>query len=184
MSELVAVANSPKGAETDLETAKILLETLQVLCEVNESSSAIDKVRASFQGVVIVFYADPLDIFILPPNFKPTPTHPRSDPSILNADSFLASPGPLHALLDLLAHQHFYVRYFSLQLFGSLFGHRPNRVQEYALTAPPPGGIGRLVEVMEDNREIIRNGGWSLRPPFRRGRGLKAAFVDIFVLSG
>jgi hypothetical protein len=64
---------------------------------------------------------------------------------------------PLHALLFLLGKEQFYVRFFSLQLLGTLLANRPDVVQKYVLKAP--GGSGRLVEVLDDKREIIRNEG-------------------------
>jgi len=77
-------------------------------------------------------------------------------PGMRNTDRFLASEKPLHSLLTLLSSQHFYVRYFSLQLLGTLLSTRPEPVQKQVLTAP--GGLGSLVDVLDDKREIIRNG--------------------------
>lgn len=72
-----------------------------------------------------------------------------------NTDRFLSLESPLHALLELLGKEQFYVRFFSLQLFGTLLANRTEVVQKYVLKAP--GGSGRLVEVLDDKREIIRN---------------------------
>lgn len=58
-------------------------------------------------------------------------------------------------MLELLGKEQFYVRFFSLQLFGTLLANRTEVVQKYVLKAP--GGSGRLVEVLDDKREIIRN---------------------------
>ena len=52
------------------------------------------------------------------------------------------------------------MRYFSLQLLGTLLSARPEPVQAHVLVAP--GGLGRLVEVLEDKREIVRNGAAAL----------------------
>lgn len=91
-------------------------------------------------------------------NSNPLVFQPSREPSagLRNTDRFLASETPLHALLNLLRQQSFYVRYFSLQLLGTLLSVRPEPVQAHVLTAP--GGLGRLVEVLEDKREIVRNG--------------------------
>jgi intracellular protein transport protein USO1 len=62
----------------------------------------------------------------------------------------------LHALLNLLSVHHFYVRYFSLQLLATFLANRTDVVQKYVLSAP--GGLGRLVEILDDSRDIIRNG--------------------------
>lgn len=74
-----------------------------------------------------------------------------------NTDRFLSLESPLHALLFLLGKEQFYVRFFSLQLLGTVLANRPEVVQKYVLKAP--GGSARLVEVLEDKREIIRNEG-------------------------
>jgi len=78
-------------------------------------------------------------------------------PGLRNTDRFLSLESPLHALLFLLGKEQFYVRFFSLQLLGTLLANRPDVVQKYVLKAP--GGSGRLVEVLDDKREIIRNEG-------------------------
>jgi hypothetical protein len=80
----------------------------------------------------------------------------RDDLGVRNTDGFLATPAPLHMLLDLLTSSHFYLRFFSLQLLGILLSNRSTLVQAHVLTAA--GGVGRLVETLDDAREIIRNG--------------------------
>lgn len=90
----------------------------------------------------------------------------RDDSGLRNSDVFLATPTPLHTLLTLLTPSHFYLRFFTLQLLGILLANRPQQVQQYVLTAA--GGIGKLVETLNDSREIIRNGE---RGPFRIARG-------------
>lgn len=109
-------------APSDAELAKVVLETLNVLCESDEMPHAARTIS----------------------------------PGMRNTDRFLATEKPLHALLQLLMQPHFYVRYFSLQLLGTLLSTRPDPVQKQVLTAP--GGLGGLVEVLEDKREIVRNG--------------------------
>ena len=80
----------------------------------------------------------------------------RDDSGLRNTDVFLSTATPLHILLSLLTPTHFYLRFFSLQLLGVLLANRAPQVQGHVLTAP--GGIGRLVETLDDGREIIRNG--------------------------
>ena len=80
----------------------------------------------------------------------------RDDSGLRNTDVFLATSTPLHTILDLLTPMHFYLRFFSLQLLGILLANRSALVQSHVLTAP--GGVGRLVETLDDAREIIRNG--------------------------
>ncbi|GAA5899956.1 hypothetical protein JCM6882_007011 [Rhodosporidiobolus microsporus] len=110
-----------EDAKEDLEMAKAVVETLSLLCEVEEVDG------------------------------RPV----RDDSGIRNTDVFLATPTALHTLLTLLTPMHFYLRFFTLQLLGILLANRPAQVQQYVLTSP--GGIGRLVETLDDSREIIRN---------------------------
>ncbi|GAA5950474.1 hypothetical protein JCM3765_004560 [Sporobolomyces pararoseus] len=108
-------------ATQDVETAKAVVETLSLLCEVEEVDG------------------------------RPV----RDDSGLRNTDSFLSTPSALHRLLTLLTPTHFYLRFFSLQLLGILLNNKSKEVQSYVLTSP--GGIGRLVETLDDSREIIRN---------------------------
>ncbi|GAA5980168.1 hypothetical protein JCM10908_001559 [Rhodotorula pacifica] len=108
-------------AAEDTEMAKAVVETLSLLCEVEEVDG------------------------------RPV----RDDSGLRNSDVFLATPTALHTLLTLLTPSHFYLRFFTLQLLGILLANRPQQVQQYVLTAA--GGIGKLVETLNDSREIIRN---------------------------
>ena len=60
------------------------------------------------------------------------------------------------ALLDLLETKEFYSRLYSLQLISAICAARPDRTQECIFTAPL--GISRLVGVLSDVREPVRNG--------------------------
>lgn len=59
-------------------------------------------------------------------------------------------------LLDLLETRDFYSRLYSLQLMSHICSARPERTQECIFTAPL--GISRLVSVLTDIREPVRNG--------------------------
>lgn len=61
-------------------------------------------------------------------------------------------------LLDLLEAREFYSRLYSLQLMSHISSARPERTQECIFTAPL--GISRLVNVLTDAREPVRNGMW------------------------
>jgi intracellular protein transport protein USO1 len=60
------------------------------------------------------------------------------------------------ALLDLLETKEVYPRLYSLQLISAICAARPDRTQECIFTAPL--GISRLVNVLSDAREPVRNG--------------------------
>lgn len=86
------------------------------------------------------------------------PPLPKGQPDVglVNTDLFLANPEPLHSLLALLSVQHFYVRFFTLQMLSTLLQNRPPKVQDYVLTSP--GGVRTVMECLEEKREILRNG--------------------------
>ncbi|EPQ26712.1 uncharacterized protein PFL1_05691 [Pseudozyma flocculosa PF-1] len=91
---------------------------------------------------------------------------------LLNTDIFLSEPGPLHALLPLLApNRAFYTRFASLQLLGSLLRNRPSRVQDHVLVAP--GGCGAVLECLAEgagsSAEIVRNEALLLLPHLVHG---------------
>ncbi|CAH7688088.1 p115 like vesicle tethering protein [Phakopsora pachyrhizi] len=112
-------------AGDDVEMAKAILETLHILCEVEES--------------------DPGKVS-------------KTDTGVANVDTFLKTPAPTHGLLALLGLPNFYLKFFSLQLLGTLLTApppRPQNLQSYFLTAP--GGLGTILSMLDDNREIIRN---------------------------
>ena len=60
-------------------------------------------------------------------------------------------------LLDLLDTPDFYSRLYSLQLLAAVLSARPERAQECIFTAPL--GITRLVSILDDRREVLRNEG-------------------------
>jgi len=59
-------------------------------------------------------------------------------------------------LIDLLEKTDFYARLYTLQLLAAITENRPERTRECIFTAPL--GITRLVSILDDNRDIIRNG--------------------------
>ncbi|CAG8626774.1 9655_t:CDS:10, partial [Funneliformis mosseae] len=63
----------------------------------------------------------------------------------------------IHLFLDILQEYDFYVRFHDIQLLRALLIVRPDHVQDCILTAPM--GISRLMDLLDDQREIIRNEG-------------------------
>ncbi|KAI0225989.1 Vesicle-mediated ER to Golgi transport protein [Massospora cicadina] len=61
------------------------------------------------------------------------------------------------SLLDCLGELDFYVRYNGIQVLQSLHASAPSRVQAALLASPVP--FSRVVELLDDEREIIRNDG-------------------------
>ncbi|KAK9768561.1 Vesicle-mediated ER to Golgi transport protein [Basidiobolus ranarum] len=72
-------------------------------------------------------------------------------------EDFLKEPETVTALLECLEEFDFYVRFNTIQLLNTLLSNESDRLQEFILAAPM--GISRLVDLLDDRREIIRNEG-------------------------
>ncbi|KAJ2314567.1 Vesicle-mediated ER to Golgi transport protein [Coemansia sp. RSA 2705] len=66
----------------------------------------------------------------------------------------------ISTLLELLGDADFYVRYYTVQLLGTLHMHAGEDLQKRVLVSPT--GVGRLVDLLSDQRDIIRNEGIQL----------------------
>lgn len=107
-------------AEVDADIGKAVLETLNTLCDVDDTTPGAKEL-----------------------GFKHT-------------DYVLANEKAAHTLFALLGDSNFYTRFASLQFLSTLLQNRRQAVQGYFLTAPV--GPGSVIAVLEDKREIIRNG--------------------------
>ncbi|KAJ5682558.1 hypothetical protein N7462_005723 [Penicillium macrosclerotiorum] len=89
--------------------------------------------------------------------FTPDEKSPEASDEIVLwlADEFTQRQDNITTLLDLLEARDFYSRLYSLQLMSHICGARPERTQECIFTAPL--GISRLVNVLTDIREPVRN---------------------------
>ncbi|KAJ1727002.1 Vesicle-mediated ER to Golgi transport protein [Coemansia biformis] len=66
----------------------------------------------------------------------------------------------ISTLLELLGDADFYIRYYTVQLLGTLHVHFGEELQRRTLVSPM--GVGRLVDLLTDQRDIIRNEGIQL----------------------
>ncbi|KAJ1908683.1 Vesicle-mediated ER to Golgi transport protein, partial [Tieghemiomyces parasiticus] len=82
----------------------------------------------------------------------------RDDPPSLGADHaerLLARREHIAALLDIIEEPDFYVRFNAVQLLATLLACHPTPLQEAVLVLPM--GVGRLMDLLNDSREIVRN---------------------------
>ncbi|OAX85373.1 hypothetical protein ACJ72_00262 [Emergomyces africanus] len=112
--------NSLRNDGEDVDTIKVVLETLLMLFSPNESSPEA---------------SDEIALWL--------------------ADEFTQRQDNITTLLELLDSKEFYSRLYSLQLMSHISSARPERTQECIFTAPL--GISRLVNVLGDAREPVRN---------------------------
>ncbi|KAL3421050.1 intracellular protein transport protein [Phlyctema vagabunda] len=109
----------------DVDTVKVVLETLLMLFNPNENSPEASEEIALWL-----------------------------------ADEFTQRQDNITLLLDFLDTGDFYSRLYSLQLLSAILSSRSERTEECIFTAPL--GISRLVAVLDDRREAVRNEGLSL----------------------
>ncbi|KAI2790840.1 hypothetical protein POX_c03691 [Penicillium oxalicum] len=123
----------------DVDTTKVVLETLLMLFTPDESSVS----KSNHDGP--------------PTRITDQPIQPEASDEIALwlADEFTQRQDNITILLDLLETRDFYSRLYSLQLMSQICSARPERTQECILTAPL--GISRLVNVLADTREPVRN---------------------------
>ena len=94
--------------------------------------------------------------------FNPNENSPEASEEITLwlADEFTQRQDNITILLDLLDTNDFYSRLYSLQLLLAILLLRPARTEECIFTAPL--GISRLVSVLDDSRDVVRNEGVAL----------------------
>ncbi|KAK1508748.1 uncharacterized protein CCOS01_13907 [Colletotrichum costaricense] len=113
------IGSLSKDAE-DVDTVKVVLETLLMLFSPNEDSPEASEEIALWL-----------------------------------ADEFTQRQENITLLLDFLDSTDFYSRLYSLQLLAAILSARTERTEECIFTAPL--GISRLVAVLDDSREAVRN---------------------------
>ena len=131
-------------SEIDADIGKAVLETLNALCDTEDSA----------------------------PGSKELGTK--------HTDFVLANEKTTHNLFSLLADTNFYTRFATLQYLTTLLRNRRQAVQSYFLTAP--AGLGSAIMVLEDKREIIRNGEFSNISMFPNRRANRLNSLPTFCL--
>ncbi|OAA59670.1 Vesicle tethering protein p115-like protein [Niveomyces insectorum RCEF 264] len=109
----------------DVDTVKVVLETLLMLFNPNENSPEASEEIALWL-----------------------------------ADEFTQRLENTTLLLDFLETNDFYSRLYALQLLSAILAARTDRTEECIFTAPL--GISRLVAILDDKRDVIRNEAISL----------------------
>lgn len=89
--------------------------------------------------------------------FNPNEDSPEASEEIALwlADEFTQRQENITLLLDFLETGDFYSRLYSLQLLSAILAARTERTEECVFTAPL--GISRLVAILDDRREAVRN---------------------------
>lgn len=120
-------------AEVDADTGKAVLETLNILCETEEEGHP-------------------------PPGTVPQPQSNSKELGFKHTDIVLSNDRVVHKLIALLADHSYYVRLWILQFLTTLLHNRRQVVQSYFINLKTPGGPTVVVSVLDERREVIRNG--------------------------
>ncbi|XP_059475287.1 general vesicular transport factor p115 [Neocloeon triangulifer] len=68
---------------------------------------------------------------------------------------FIKQPDNVSLVLGLLEEFEFHIRWPAVKLLSSMLTHRPRQVQELVLISPM--GVSKLMDLLSDSREVVRN---------------------------
>jgi hypothetical protein len=80
----------------------------------------------------------------------------QADLGLMFTEIFVKDLANVSLVLAVLAEQDFYVRYNAIEFVKILLRNRRKQLQDCILTSPM--GVSRLMDLLEDHREVIRNG--------------------------
>ncbi|KAJ3027203.1 UNVERIFIED_CONTAM: hypothetical protein HDU68_004253 [Siphonaria sp. JEL0065] len=111
-----------KSDRMDVEIIKAALETLNILCSIDEE---LDNKNG------------------------------KEDLGKMFTEVYTKDPSNVTILFDILEEFEFYIRFNTIQFLTTLLDNYGERLQDCVLTSP--FGIQRLMDLLDDTREIIRN---------------------------
>ncbi|RUS26681.1 hypothetical protein BC938DRAFT_484270 [Jimgerdemannia flammicorona] len=110
----------------------------------NHDRNDIDTAKAALEAITILCSTD-------------DNVDPHTGLGLVFTDAFVKDPNNVTVLLDILEEYDFYVRFNTVKLLTTLLASRSERLQECILIAPM--GMSRLIDMLDDRREIVRNEG-------------------------
>ncbi|KAJ3317466.1 Vesicle-mediated ER to Golgi transport protein [Blyttiomyces sp. JEL0837] len=134
---MAALINVLKNDRMDVEIIKAALETLSILCTPDAQSAKEAKMGGKPSS--------------------PGATKDSKDLGVMFTEIYVKTPSNVTDLLEILEEFEFYVRFNTIQLLSTIMENMGDRLQECILTSPM--GISRLMDLLDDRREIIRNEG-------------------------
>ncbi|RMD41526.1 hypothetical protein DV735_g3625, partial [Chaetothyriales sp. CBS 134920] len=159
-TDTIATLSSRLSSATLLEDRRAAILGLRSFAKQYPASVASGALRDLIAGLRT--YGDDLDTIKLVLEtllmlFDPDEDSPEASDEITLwlADEFAQKQDNIMALLDLLEHNDFYSRLYSLQILSRVCAARPQRSQESIFAAPL--GVSRIVAVLDDKREAVRN---------------------------
>ena len=160
VSETIAVLSGRLSTATLLEDRRAAIQGLRSFAKQYPASVASGALRSligslSRDGEDLDTVKVALETLLM--LFSPNKDSPEASEEIALwlADEFTQRQENITLLLDLLDTDYFHSRLYSLQLLSAILSARTKRTEECILVAPL--GITRLVELLEDRREAIRD---------------------------
>ncbi|ORE10040.1 hypothetical protein BCV72DRAFT_200424 [Rhizopus microsporus var. microsporus] len=157
----------PQSADETIEKLADCLETATLLEDRRAavlSLKGLEVGNKSFPGLIKVLHIDYKDTDITKSLLETISIlctvhnqYDKDDRGFKFTDYFIEESRNVTILLDILEEFDFYVRYNTIKLLSTLLSNRSKRIQECVLTNPM--GISRLVDLLDDKRDIIRNEG-------------------------
>eukprot|EP00057_Strongylocentrotus_purpuratus_P015392 XP_011669866.1 PREDICTED: general vesicular transport factor p115 [Strongylocentrotus purpuratus] len=83
------------------------------------------------------------------------------------AEIFIKNPNNIPLVLGLLEDYEFRVRWPAIKLLTTLLSYQASQVQQYVLGSPM--GVSKMMDLLSDNREVIRNDGLLLLIQLTKG---------------
>ena len=165
VSDAIAVFSSRLASSTLLEDRRSAIQGLRSVAKQYPASVASGALR----GLIASLSKDGEDVDTvklvletLLMLFSPDPDSPEASDEIplWMADEFTQRQENITLLLDFLDTPDFYSRLYSLQLLAAILSARTARTEECIHVAPL--GVDRLVAVLDDKREAVRDEAISL----------------------
>lgn len=165
VSETITTLSSRLSSSTLLEDRRAAILGLRSFAKEYPASVASDALR----GLIESLRRDGEDVDTvklvmetLLMLFNPNESSPEASEEIALwlADEFTQRQDNITMLLQFLDTNDFYSRLYSLQLLSAILASRTDRTEECIFMAPV--GISRLVAVLDDKRDAVRNEGLSL----------------------
>ncbi|KAJ3388906.1 hypothetical protein HDU84_009320 [Entophlyctis sp. JEL0112] len=120
-----------KADRMDVEIIKAALDCLNIVCSRSDPDANVTA------------------------NSGPAKLHNSNDLGRMFTEVYTKDPSNVTVLLEILEEFEFYIRFNTIQFLMTLLENYSERLQECVLTSPI--GIARLMDLLDDPREIIRN---------------------------
>lgn len=137
--------------EMDRTDCEIIGLALDTLCNITNPETFSEEGEAKYNLTMISCYSITNSIFI----FLVDKHGPKNKIGEQFTEIFIKQPDSVGLVLTFLEEFDFRVRWPALKLLTNLLANRPKEIQEIILVSPM--GVSKLMDLLCDSREVIRN---------------------------